>query len=173
MLLLVGIRAKEAIKMGDGKKLKEILDAKGTNIRQIAKASGINASTLYSIVQKDTNIRFDYALRLANELDVDVNELCSASPFSGDISEEEIYPTVKDSKGLLDASRVKTYLKYSLMPLMELYGKNAMPDVDNLLTSFYQLDDEARSEIIATIKMKLQYHKDEKRAHDIKDIKGW
>ena len=48
-----------------------------------------------------------------------------------------------------------------------------MPDVDNLLTSFYQLDDEARSEIIATIKMKLQYHKDEKRAHDIKDIKGW
>ena len=49
------------------------------------------------------------------------------------------------------------------MPLMELYGKNAMPDVDNLLTSFYQLDDEARSEIIATIKMKLQYHKDEKR----------
>ena len=49
------------------------------------------------------------------------------------------------------------------MPLMELYGKNAMPDVDNLLTSFYQLDDEARSEIIATIKMKPQYHKDVKR----------
>ena len=53
--------------MGDGKKLKEILDSKGTNVRQIAKATGISATTLYSIIQKDSNIRFDFALRLANE----------------------------------------------------------------------------------------------------------
>ena len=33
--------------MGDGKKLKEILDSKGTNVRQIAKATGISATTLY------------------------------------------------------------------------------------------------------------------------------
>ena len=69
--------------MGDGKKLKEILDSKGTNVRQIAKATGISATTLYSIIQKDSNIRFDFALRLANELEIDVNEICSASPFSG------------------------------------------------------------------------------------------
>lgn len=159
--------------MGDGKRLKEIIDAKGTNVRKIAKASGISGSTLYSIIQKDTNIRFDYALRLANELDVDVNEICSASPFSGELTEDEIYPTVKDTKGILDANRVKSYLKYSLLPLMELYGKNSMPDVDNLLTSFYQLDDEARREVIDTIKVKLQYHKNTKRAEEIKNIKGW
>ncbi len=159
--------------MGDGKRLKEIVDEKNTNIRKLAKASGINASTLYAIVQKDSNIRFDYALRLANELDIDVNEICSASPFSGAITEDEIYPTFKDTKGLLDTSRVRTYLKGSLFPLMELYGKNAMPDVDNLLTSFYQLDDEARQEVIETIKLKLQYHKDPKRAKEVKDIKGW
>ena len=29
----------------------------------------------------DSNIRFDFALRLANELQIDVNEICSASPF--------------------------------------------------------------------------------------------
>ena len=34
----------------------------------------------------------------------------------------------------LDASRVKTYLKNSMYPLMYLFGKNSMPDVDNLLT---------------------------------------
>ena len=56
--------------MGDGKKLKEILDNKNTNI------------------QKDSNIRFDFALRLANELEIDVNEICAASPFSGTITEE-------------------------------------------------------------------------------------
>lgn len=159
--------------MGDGKNLKELIDAKGTNVRQLAKASGLKASTLYSIIQKDTNIRFDYALRIANELGVDVNEVCSASPFSGELNEDEIYMTVKDHTGLLDKSRVKDYLLYSMYPLMMLYGKNAMPDVDNLLTSFYQLDDEARNEIVDTIKVKLQYHRDLKRAEDIKNIKKW
>ena len=67
--------------MGDGKKLKEYLDEKGTNVRRIAKETGISATTLYTIIQKDSNIRFDFALRLANALDIDVNEICSASPF--------------------------------------------------------------------------------------------
>jgi transcriptional regulator with XRE-family HTH domain len=63
--------------MGDGKKLKEYLDEKGTNVRRIAKETGISATTLYTIIQKDSNIRFDFALRLANALDIDVNEICS------------------------------------------------------------------------------------------------
>ena len=61
--------------MGDGKNLKKYLDEKGTNVRKIAKATGISATTLYSIIQKDSNIRFDFALRLANELQIDVNVL--------------------------------------------------------------------------------------------------
>ena len=47
-----------------------------------------------------------------------------------------------------------------------------MPDIDNLLTSFYQLDDEARKEVVETIQFKLQYHRDAKRAEQIKQIKG-
>ena len=94
-----------------------------------------------------------------------MNEICSASPFSDTIKEEEIYPTLPDGlNGALDASRVKTYLKNSMYPLMYLFGKNSMPDVDNLLTSFYQLDDEARQEVVETIRLKLQYHRDPKRA---------
>ena len=91
--------------MGDGKKLKEILDSKGTNVRQIAKTTGISATTLYSIIQKDSNVRFDSALRLANELEIDMNEICSASPFFGAITEEEIYPTLPNGlNGALDGS---------------------------------------------------------------------
>ena len=33
--------------MGDGKNLKKYLDEKGTNVRKIAKATGISATTLY------------------------------------------------------------------------------------------------------------------------------
>ena len=91
--------------MGDGKKLKEHIDNKGINVRKIAKETGISATTLYTIIQKDTNIRFDFALRLANALEIDVNEICSASPFSGAITEEEIYPTLPDGlNGALDSS---------------------------------------------------------------------
>ena len=122
--------------MGDGKKLKEYLDEKGTNVRRIAKETGISATTLYTIIQKDSNIP-------------------------------------DGLNGALDASRVKTYLKNSLYPLMYLFGKNSMPDVDNLLTSFYQLDDEARKEVVETIQFKLQYHRDKDRAEQIKQIKGW
>ena len=87
---------------------------------------------------------------------------------------EEIYPTLPDGlNGALDASRVKTYLKNSMYPLMYLFGKNSMPDVDNLLTSFYQLDDESRQEVVETIRLKLQYHRDPERAEQIKQIKGW
>ena len=160
--------------MGDGKNLKTLLDEKNISVRQIAKRTGISATTLYSIIQKDSNIRFDFALRIANELSIDVNDICSASPFSGELKEEEIYPTLPDGiNGALDASRVKTYLIHSLLPLMNLYGKNAMPDVDNLLTSFYKLDDEARHEVIETIKLKLQFHEDQERAKQIKGIKKW
>ena len=48
-----------------------------------------------------------------------------------------------------------------------------MPDVDNLLTSFYQLDDEARKEVVETIHFKLQYHKDAESAEQVKQVKGW
>ena len=111
---------------------------------------------------------------MTNELEMDVNEICAASPFSGAITEEEIYPTLPDGlNGALDAGQVKTYLKNSLYPLMYLFGKNSMLDVDNLLTSFYQLDDEARKEVVETIQFKLQYHKDKERAEQVKQIKGW
>ena len=159
--------------MGDGLKLKKYLEEKGTNVRQIAKQTGISPTTLYSIIQKDSNLRFDWALRIANILEIEVDEICEANPFSGKISVEEIYPTLGEFNGILDASRVRGYLKSSILPLMHMYGPNGMPDVDNLLTSFYQLNDEARNEIVEMIKVKLKYQRDPQRAEDIKSIKGW
>ena len=142
-------------------------------VNQIAKQTGISPTTLYSIIQKDSNLRFDWALRIANILEIEVDEICEANPFSGKISVDEIYPTLGEFNGRLDASRVRGYLKSSILPLMHMYGPNGMPDVDNLLTSFYQLNDEARNEIVEMIKVKLKYQRDPQRADDIKSIKGW
>lgn len=73
---------------------------------------------------KNSNIRFDFALQLANELEINMNDICSASPFFGAITEEEIYPTLPNRlNGALDGNRVKTYLKNYMYPLMYLFGK--------------------------------------------------
>ena len=160
--------------MGDGKKLKECLDRKGTNVRRIAKETGISPTTLYTIIQKDSKIRFDFGLQLANALEVDVTEICSSSPFSQDTTEE--IDRISIPIGLneaLNANRLKAYLTHSLYPLMHLFGKKNMPDVDRLLTYFYQLDDETRKEVVETLQFKLQYHKDPERAEKIKQIKEW
>ncbi len=50
-----------------------------------------------------------------------------------------------------------------------------MPDVDNLLTSFYdQLDDESQTGSCGIDPSETeQYHRDPERAEQIKQIKGW
>ena len=91
--------------MGDGQNLKRVLEEKGSNIRKISKITGITASTLYNIVQKDGNLRYDWALRIANVLDIEPEEICENSPFSGALTKDDVYPTVKDRKGYLDNLR--------------------------------------------------------------------
>lgn len=158
--------------MGDGKRLKEILDEKGTNVRQLSFITGIKASTLYSCIQKDSSIRFDNALRIANYLNIDPMEICSSYPFSGDMTEDEIYPTIKDKYGFLDNSRIRSYLKFTLYPLMQLYGKNELPDVDKFLTYFYMLNDESRKEVIDFLMFKLKKGKDPEREAKVRSIKN-
>ena len=65
--------------MGDGKNLKKILDEQEKSVRWLAKETTISPTTLYSIIQKDTAIRFDFALRIANVLNVEVSDICSDS----------------------------------------------------------------------------------------------
>ena len=43
--------------MGDGKNLKKYLDEKGTNVRKIAKATGISATTIFNYSK-----RFQYSI---------------------------------------------------------------------------------------------------------------
>lgn len=156
--------------MGDGQKLKDYIYDKGSNVSKIAKETGISATTLYTIIQRDSNIRFDFALRLANALEIDVNEICST--FSEDIKKEEIYSNIPDNlNDALNTSRVNMHLKDFIYPLLHLFGPNNMSDVNTLLTSFYQLDDEARDEILQTMKLKLKYHRNTERTEQLEQIK--
>lgn len=157
--------------MGDGKKLKEYIEKKGTNVRKLAKATFISPHTLYSIINRDSNIRYDFALLLAKELDIEPEEICSTSAFSGKLTEDDMYFGWDDPNGLWKDSRVKMYVKGSLMPLLREFGPTEIQDVHKLLGNFYRLDNEARAEIVDSIDVKLKYHKDPDREDKYKKIK--
>ena len=160
--------------MADGQKLKGILDERGMSVRELARRTGINRTTLYYIVKNDTNIRYDFALRIANELKIDVDEICSNNPFSNKSDDDEVFPPMPDEFGaLLDANRVKRYMKYTLSPLMGMFGIEVMPDVDHLLTNFYKLDDSGRRDVVNMINALLINHTDPVREQNVKKIKGW
>mgnify|MGYP003252415328 FL=1 len=94
--------------IGDGKKLKEILDSKCTNVRQIAKATRISATTLYSIIQKNSNIRFDFALRLANELEINMNDpWYETNAYSSSATLQSKMNTISSAYSELSKSRSK------------------------------------------------------------------
>lgn len=152
--------------MGDGKRLQECIKIKGTNVRRVAKATGIPATTLYSIIQKDSSIRLDLALKLANELDIDVNKICS----KGRLLDECIQMPHK-WKDIVDSNNIKNYFTDSLYPLFHFFGQDSIPDVTNLLISFYQLDDEARREVLEMMRIKLEYHKEKEREEKVTDVK--
>lgn len=101
--------------VGDGKKLKEILDSKCTNVRQIAKATRISATTLYSIIQKNSNIRFDFALRLANELEINMNDpWYETNAYSSSATLQSKMNTISSAYSELSKSRseyVQFYMK--------------------------------------------------------------
>lgn len=159
--------------MGDGKNLKELLKEKNTSVKELSLLTGIKPSTLYSCIKCDSNIRFDNALRIANVLNVAITDICTTHPFASGITEDEIYPTIKDKLGILDNNRVKVYINASLMPLMKLYGKNELPEVDKLLTYFYMLNDQCREEVVDFLMFKLNKGKDPKREEEVKSIKTW
>ena len=81
--------------MGYGQNLKEILDRKGMTVKELAKKAGIAPTTIYSIIQRDTAVRFDTALRISNILDIPINSICKDNPYD-DI--ETLPPLPSDSE---------------------------------------------------------------------------
>ena len=70
--------------MGYGANLKKILDEKGITIKDLSRKTGIAATTLYSIVQRDASVRYDSAIKIAGILDIPINAICKDNPYDND-----------------------------------------------------------------------------------------
>ena len=119
--------------MGYGKKLKEILDKKNMTVIDLSKATKINKSTIYTIIRNDANIRYDFALRIANALEIDINEICQTDTFiTGETMPELPKLPKKDKK-----KQAIDYTKYRTSAIYALFDEKELPRVDMILSKFY------------------------------------
>lgn len=64
--------------MGIGKKIEEMMKKRGTNANELAQKTGLTASTIYSMIQRDSSrVDIDILLKVAHALDITADELIS------------------------------------------------------------------------------------------------
>lgn len=162
--------------MGDGKKLREILDEQGKSVRWLARETNINSSTLFSIIRKDTFIRYDFAIKIANALNIDASSICSDEEFFEESWNDENQielPRTREISDVVFDNKCKRYIKNTLYPLMSLYGKESMQKVDDLIKHYYLLNDEGRKNVDSYINYLLAIQKDDERERNMKELEQW
>ena len=119
--------------IGNGKKLQRILESKKISVQQLSRQTGIKPTTLYSIIQRDGIIRLDFAVRIADTLDIDIHEICNDNVI---LPERPITPQLSNAA----------------TDIIENLNEKDLRILNNFLTDFYVLDDDGREQIIALIK---------------------
>lgn len=164
--------------MGYGQNLKKHLDEKGIKVSQLASITGINASTLYAIIQRDSPVRYDFALRIANVIEIPISDICKENPFQDD---EIPYPPEKFENepafitALLADSRAGTTAKYHLKQVLKILGVEESAKVEQLITSYARLNDDGRKalfDFVNTLEKNLSDPKRVKKVAEIKNFKG-
>ncbi len=132
--------------MGYGSNLKNILDEKKISARKLALRVGISPQTLYGAIKRDNALRYDHALRIANALGIDVDLICKTNPFKD--PETQVEPQMlSEFGGLMTDVNKKSYIKNRTQDLLMLFDYDELPQVDQLISTYYRLDDHTRSEL--------------------------
>ena len=155
--------------MGYGTTLKNIHDEKKITARKLALQVGISPQTLYGAIKRDNALRYDHALRIANALDIDVNLICKDNPFkdTGTQVEPEM---LSEMGGLMTDVNKKSYIKNRTQDLLMLFDYNELPQVDQLVSLYYQMDDATRSELFDMANFLMKKGADKERVKKLKSL---
>lgn len=92
--------------MGIGKKLETLIESRGRKPSEVAEAVGMPASTLYSIIDRDTNkIDIDVLFALADELGVRVDYFSSRDLGENEETNQEIREAMAKELKILMGSK--------------------------------------------------------------------
>lgn len=147
--------------MGYGQNLKEAIERKGWSIARCAKESKISPQTLYTIIRRDTSVRYDYAIRIAAVLGIDINTLTKDNPYDIDDFEPKLFES--DDDGKADKRHKKAYRNTRMNIEMDLFEYRDQLILHELITKFYILDDDGRRETIDFMNVIAMRHTDKDR----------
>ena len=135
--------------MGYGKVLKEILDEKQMSVKTLSRNTGVPAPTIYSIIRRDTPIRYE-------------------NPYN---EEDKSLPEVGKLVGMSDQRSKKAYLSNRTSAIFTKFDYSDLPKVDQLIADFFVLDDMTREELFEYITLLKKNHSDPERVKILKEIK--
>ena len=146
--------------MGYGQNLKNILDEKGMTVKELAKKVGIAPTTLYSIIQRDTAVRFDTALKISHILNIPINSICKDNPYEPG----ETLPILpSDNEKLMIDLQKKAYFSDRTIKLIKNFDYKEFSTIDQLIANFFVLNDTARNDLFEYIKIIKKSHTDPAR----------
>ena len=136
--------------MTDAEKVKKLMDEKKINVLKLSKMTGISPTTLYSIFKRNGSISLENAIAIAEVFDINPNEICSNSSVSiSKYTEERVSP---------------------IQRTLDLYEKNdpqMLYNAENILLAYFQMDDEAKEELLSFLEMKLKRHTDPEKLEQV------
>ena len=152
--------------MGYGQKLNEhIENTPGMSVNKLSKITGISSSTLYSIIKRDSAVRYDYAVRIANVLGIEVSDICKENPYSDSTEVLPGYPTIFPNA--LASNRADRTLEYHLKPILMYLGVEQAANVEQILTTYAKLSDAGRSLFFEKLNQIEDLASDEERSKEI------
>ena len=154
--------------MGYGQNLKKALKEKNMTVKELSRLSKINSSTLYTCINRDSSIRYDMALPIANILGIDINLICKDNPFRG---EEEMPSLLWEAGGLLTDKNKKGYIDNQLLPVLKLYDYKDYPQIYRLLANYFVLNNTGREQIFDILEGVKLRHTDKDRSEASKSLK--
>jgi transcriptional regulator with XRE-family HTH domain len=146
--------------MGYGQNLKNILDEKGMTVKELAKKVGIAPTTLYSIIQRDTAVRFDTALKISHILNIPINSICKDNPYEPG---ETLPMLPSDNEKLMINLQKKAYFSDRTIRIVENFDYTELSIVDQLIADFFVLDDTTRSEVFRYLNILKNNHTNPER----------
>ena len=153
--------------MGYGLNLKNALDEREMTSKDLALKIKVAPSTIYSIIQRDSSVRYDTALKIANLLDIPIGLICKDNPYD-DIETLSKLPATKPKKN--DPNK-KAYASDRTLKILDKYEYDELPMVDQLIADMFVLDDPTRKDLFEYINLLKKNHTDPDRLKKLKTIK--
>ncbi len=152
--------------MGYGTNLKKLLDEKGMTVKDLSRKTGIAATTLYSIIQRDASVRYDSAIKIAGILDIPINAICKDNPYDDTVS----LPAMKVGFATSEAKAKNSYISYRTSEILKKFDYDELPIVDQLIADLYVLDNRARKDLFSYVKTLKENYSEPNKVEELKKI---